>query len=62
MKPLILYPLANFPLINKGDNVGQLIIDSILNQEIGLENNDIIVIAQKVISKAEGAVVDLSTI
>lgn len=62
MKPLILYPLANFPLINKGDNVSQLIIDNILNQEIGLENNDIVVIAQKVISKAEGAVVDLSTI
>lgn len=61
MQPVTLYPIANLPLIKEGDNLGQILLKSI-QQTVGINEGDIIVIAQKVVSKAEGAVVDLSAI
>lgn len=61
MKFVSLYPVEDLPLINPGDNLGVLILKS-LARGISVFDGDVIVIAQKIISKAEGAIVDLSTI
>ena len=61
-KHVSLYPLTGLPLVVSGDNIAELIIRACFKEGIVLEDNDIIVIAQKIVSKAENAVVDLKTI
>jgi coenzyme F420-0:L-glutamate ligase/coenzyme F420-1:gamma-L-glutamate ligase len=61
MESINLYPVKDLPLVKTGDNLSEFIVDS-LNKTIGVEDNDIIVIAQKVVSKAEGAIVSLSEV
>ncbi len=54
--------IAGVPLVQQGDDLAQLIARAI--QEMGerLYEGDVVVVAQKVVSKAEGRVVDLRTI
>jgi coenzyme F420-0:L-glutamate ligase/coenzyme F420-1:gamma-L-glutamate ligase len=59
---LTITPLKNIPLIRQGDNLADILVDSILNSTIQLENNDILVIAQKIVSKSEGRMVNLATV
>ncbi|MFA5184264.1 MAG: coenzyme F420-0:L-glutamate ligase [Patescibacteria group bacterium] len=61
-KRVSLYPLMGLPLIVSGDNIAELIIRTCLSEDIILEDGDIIVIAQKIISKSENAIIDLKTI
>jgi coenzyme F420-0:L-glutamate ligase/coenzyme F420-1:gamma-L-glutamate ligase len=60
--PLTLTPLKQIPLIRQNDNLADIIVNSIHNNRIELENDDILVIAQKIVSKAEGRMVDLGTV
>lgn len=62
MKSLELLALNNFPLIKPGDNLASIILKSILKNKLIINDNDIIVIAQKVVSKAENRYVDLEKI
>ncbi len=48
--------------IKKGDNIADLIIKSIKDKNESLQENDIIVITHKIISKAEGRTTDLRNI
>lgn len=59
---LILTPLSNIPLIQIGDPLAKIILSSLHENEIRLNDGDIIVIAQKIVSKSEGRMVDLSSI
>ena len=59
---LTISPLIGFPLINKGDDLAKLISSSLIDNRIELQNGDILVIAQKIVSKAEGRRVNLKTI
>ena len=59
---LIITPLKNIPLIRQGDSLADILVDSIRNSTIQLENNDILVIAQKIVSKSEGRMVNLATV
>ncbi|MFX0126405.1 MAG: coenzyme F420-0:L-glutamate ligase [Candidatus Hodarchaeota archaeon] len=55
-----IFPLRDFPLINPGDD-----LESILVTELGkitLEDNDILIIAHTIISKAENKVYDLNEV
>ena len=62
MPSLIFNALAGIPLIHKGDDLG-LILDLALDEnQITLEDGDVIVLTQKIISKAEGRKVDLETV
>lgn len=61
MDSLILYGVQGIPLVNDGDDVAELIF-SALSSHVPVENDDVIVVAQKIVSKSEGAVVDISTI
>jgi coenzyme F420-0:L-glutamate ligase/coenzyme F420-1:gamma-L-glutamate ligase len=59
---LQIIPIQHIKEIKKGDNITQNIISALEKQKLYLENQDIIVITQKIISKAEGQVIDLATI
>lgn len=52
--PLTFTPLDAFPLIKPGDSLADLILKSLSDSKIVLQENDILVIAQKIVSKAEG--------
>ena len=48
--------------IKKGDNIADLIIKSIKDKNESLQENDIVIITHKIISKAEGRTTDLRNI
>ncbi len=52
-RPLILTPIKGVPDIYPNNPLADIILDAIKEQKIEIEDNDIIVIAQKVVSKAE---------
>jgi len=60
--PLILTPLQNIPLIRRDDNLADIVVNALQADNISLQDDDILVFAQKVISKAEGRTVNLTTI
>ena len=62
MKPLILTPLKDIPFIRQGDDLADVIVNSLKPSNVTLEDNDIFVLAQKVVSKAEGRIVNLATV
>lgn len=57
-----IFSLSKVPLVEVGDDVGELLLESCRRQRIELEDEDVIVVAQSVVSKAEGNVVDLTSI
>jgi coenzyme F420-0:L-glutamate ligase/coenzyme F420-1:gamma-L-glutamate ligase len=54
--------LKGIPLIKKGDNLPEIIIKALDLNNIALENGDIIVIAQTIISKSTGRTINLDKI
>ncbi len=66
MKPdfsaLQLVALKNFPLIQPGDDLAQILVSSLQENQINLIGGDVLVIAQKIVSKAEGRQVDLQSV
>ena len=62
MSSMQLISLPNFPLIQPGDDLAGLIIESMQDIELTLSDSDIVVIAQKVVSKAEGRFVRLAEV
>lgn len=59
---LVLTPLPNVPLVHTGDDLVEIILEGLRQGGIALENGDILVVAQKIVSKAEGRWVNLATI
>ena len=57
-----LIALKGIPKIKPGDNLANIIIDSISKSNITLEEGDILVIAQSIVSKSRGFLVDLNKI
>lgn len=60
--PLTLTPLQHIPLIRQGNNLADIIVNALRESHLTLQADDIFVIAQKIVSKAEGRIVDLATI
>lgn len=54
--------LTNIPLVKEGDVLSDLILKSADLEDINLENGDILVVAETLISKAEGNFVDLKSV
>lgn len=50
------------PLIKKGDNIANIILQSIKEQNLELQNFDIVAISSKALATAEGAIVKLEEI
>lgn len=59
---LELIALQGIPEVTPGDDVGELIAQSLRDGDLGLSDGDVLVVTQKIVSKAEGRVVDLATI
>ncbi len=57
-----LFRLPGLPEIHRGDDLSGQITNAARKARMQFENGDILVVAQKIVSKAEGAVVRLSTI
>ncbi|MFZ0695849.1 MAG: coenzyme F420-0:L-glutamate ligase [Nitrososphaeraceae archaeon] len=55
-------PLRILKNVEPGDNIYRLILRSMLSQKQKFANGDIVVIAQKIVSKAEGRIVPLSSL
>ncbi len=51
--------LGSFPLIEPGDHLGKLILDSIQANGLALQGGDVLLLAQKIVSKAENRYVNL---
>jgi coenzyme F420-0:L-glutamate ligase/coenzyme F420-1:gamma-L-glutamate ligase len=62
MTSLELVPLQGLPLIRAGDDLVELIASSLKLNGVTLRSGDVLVVAQKIVSKAEARVVDLATI
>ncbi len=62
MNPLILTPLPGIPFIRRDDDLAKIILHAISRARLNLEDGDIFVVAQKVVSRAEGRLVDLRTV
>ena len=62
MKTILLYALRDIPLIQPGDDVGSIICNVAEKQNFLFQDRDIVVIASKIISKAEGQLIDTDQI
>ncbi len=59
---LVLTALKGIPLIRQGDDLADVIVSALAPNGISLEPDDIFVIGQKVVSKAEGRMVNLAEV
>jgi coenzyme F420-0:L-glutamate ligase / coenzyme F420-1:gamma-L-glutamate ligase len=60
--PLQLTPLHGLPLVEPGDDLAALADAALSRAGIRLTDGDILVLAQKIVSKAEGRLVDLAKV
>ncbi|MGD2253004.1 MAG: coenzyme F420-0:L-glutamate ligase [Anaerolineales bacterium] len=59
---LILTALPGIPLIKPGDDLASLILEALESAELTLGDGDVLAVAQKVVSKAEGRLVNLTEV
>jgi coenzyme F420-0:L-glutamate ligase / coenzyme F420-1:gamma-L-glutamate ligase len=59
---LVLTALQGFPIVAAGDDLASLILAGLASNSLALADGDILVIGQKVVSKAEGRMVNLATV
>lgn len=59
---LTLFALKGLPLVSPGDDLARLIIETLKKNDQTLRDGDVVVIAQKIVSKAEGRLVNLTTV
>lgn len=62
VKKVSIFGLEGLPMIKAGDDLASLIVSAAKNNNVAIEDGDIIVIAQKIVSKAEGRVVRLEAV
>jgi coenzyme F420-0:L-glutamate ligase / coenzyme F420-1:gamma-L-glutamate ligase len=60
--PLTFTPLPKIPLIQPGDDLADILLASLQTAHITPEDSDILVLAQKIVSKAEDRLINLTTI
>ena len=56
---LIIHPVKGIPEVTEGMDLGPLIGDICSSSEFGLSDGDVLVVTQKIVSKAEGAMVEI---
>jgi len=55
-------PIEGIPEVRAGDDLAAVIMSAVQRQGLAFENGDVAVVTQKVVSKAEGRIVDLATV
>lgn len=61
-EPLVCYRVPGLPLVQPGDDLAALLLTAIGDAGITLTARDVVAVCQKVVSKAEGRIVDLGTV
>lgn len=61
-RSLCLTALEGIPIVKSGDDLAEIIIVSLDRMGLTLENGDVLVLAQKIVSKSEGRYINLSTV
>lgn len=54
--------IENFPIIKKDDNLSEIIYESIIDNNLTLNDDDILVLAETVVSKAEGNIIKVDDV
>ncbi len=60
--PMLLTALQGIPLIRQGDDLADIIASALSAAGIALQDDDILVVGQKIVSKAEGRMVNLAEV
>ena len=60
--PLTLTSLNGIPLVEPGDSLPDILENALKNNKLTIQENDILVLAQKIVSKAENRLVNLTTV
>ena len=61
-EPISIAPVTGLPLIKEGDDLSALILASLAQQDVTLIDGDVLVLAQKIVSKSEGRQVELASV
>src|SRR5664279_5631641 len=59
---LELFAIPGLPMVQAGDDLAALILDGLYRAGQVLRDRDVVVVAQKIVSKAEGRTVDLADV
>src|ERR1700722_15001808 len=59
---LQLIALAGLPMVRADDDIAELIASALTQAQLALRDGDVVVVAQKIVSKAENRIVDLATV
>jgi coenzyme F420-0:L-glutamate ligase / coenzyme F420-1:gamma-L-glutamate ligase len=61
-RSLVMLAIPNFPLVQRGTDLAGITADALETAGYTLADADILVVAQKIVSKAEGRCIDLATV
>jgi coenzyme F420-0:L-glutamate ligase/coenzyme F420-1:gamma-L-glutamate ligase len=59
---LTLTPLPGIPLVKPGDDLATLILEALKRENLTLADGDILIVAQKIVSKSEGRSINLEDV
>lgn len=62
MKNVEIIPVTGLPEIKEGDDLAPLILETLAASGVKIRDRDVLVLAQKIISKAEGRILDLKNV
>lgn len=62
MQKFTVVGLDQFPLVNAGDNLARIIVETAEKNGAGIENGDVVLVSQKVVSKTEGRLASLNLV
>lgn len=62
MTQLTLTALPNIPLIQRGDELAEIILRGLRDARLALQDDDVLILAQKIVSKSEGRMVCLNDV
>jgi coenzyme F420-0:L-glutamate ligase/coenzyme F420-1:gamma-L-glutamate ligase len=57
--PVVLLPISGIPEVAPGADVGHLIVEGAAHSGIDLHGDDVLIVTQKIVSKAEGRIVEV---
>jgi len=61
-QPISIIPINGIPEIKPKDDLVTIVLESVSDSELSIDSGDVLVFAQKVISKAENRIVDLNNV
>ncbi len=62
MKRVTLTAVSGIPMVQEGDDVASLLLTGLAQAGLSLQDDDVVAVAQKIISKAEGRLVNLGEV